>query len=168
MTSETLSGNQYAKGERAFKKFMSIFSTMTQLNLLRNEKQPVQLTFEPDARDIIELERLTGIQFKSTVEHLLDDDMTCADLYSLYQYMLHLEKRHQEFLNMIADQLYNFKPTHKHIKRGNLYQTIHLATLQTSEPIEDGADVTVYRDEDGNVWVRPDDEFNDGRFESIK
>jgi hypothetical protein len=51
-------------------------------------------------------------------------------------------------------------PTHRHIKSNGLYEKLHEGLLEaTLQP------VTIYRDESGQVWVRPTSEFEDGRFE---
>jgi hypothetical protein len=55
------------------------------------------------------------------------------------------------------------KPTHKHLKTGNLYTLIgygkHSETLQ---------EVAIYQDLDNQLWVRPKEMFNDGRFKLLK
>jgi hypothetical protein len=51
-------------------------------------------------------------------------------------------------------------PTHRHVKLGGLYEKLHEGLLEgTMQP------VTIYRDESGQVWVRPTADFEDGRFE---
>lgn len=53
-------------------------------------------------------------------------------------------------------------PTHTHIKTKGKYRLVTHAILEkTLEPY------VVYDDEHGNVWLRPDKEFYDGRFEPI-
>lgn len=50
----------------------------------------------------------------------------------------------------------------KHKKTGGLYTIVRAAKIE--------ADLTpaiVYEDRSGNVWVRPEAEFMDGRFEPI-
>jgi hypothetical protein len=59
-------------------------------------------------------------------------------------------------------------PTHRHIKRGSTYTAIAVGTAQTADKITDNTPVVIYRAEDGSWWVRPQDEFNDGRFEALK
>lgn len=55
----------------------------------------------------------------------------------------------------------------KHKKRGSTYTIIARGRLQVDGDL-DNEKVTVYRGEtDGDVWVRPDYEFNDGRFEVL-
>lgn len=66
-----------------------------------------------------------------------------------------------------ADLVAPFSPTHRHIKRGTEYQFIDEADLQTDKPLSDYEVVSVYRGNDGRVWVRPSSEFNDGRFERL-
>ncbi|HML29892.1 MAG: DUF1653 domain-containing protein [Ancylobacter novellus] len=55
----------------------------------------------------------------------------------------------------------------RHRKRGSTYTVVANATLQTSSPIADDASVVIYQSEDGKLWVRPVDEFFDGRFEEL-
>jgi hypothetical protein len=65
-----------------------------------------------------------------------------------------------------------FEPTHRHVGRsglGNqgLYEVIAEGYLQVSDAQWDEASVTIYRGADGKWWVRPTEEFNDGRFEAV-
>jgi hypothetical protein len=46
--------------------------------------------------------------------------------------------------------------------QGGLYRLIGPAVLET-----DRSDVVIYDDADGAVWVRPVEEFNDGRFSQL-
>jgi hypothetical protein len=56
----------------------------------------------------------------------------------------------------------------RHIKRGSTYTIRSTATLQCSaDPKHDNEAVVIYQADDGSVWVRPADEFFDGRFEAI-
>lgn len=73
------------------------------------------------------------------------------------------------------DCLTAWRPTHQHLKRGSTYRVIGEAEAQvsvagrsdfpaTARLIGDGDKLTVYQGEDGKLWVRFSDEFNDGRF----
>lgn len=62
---------------------------------------------------------------------------------------------------------HSWKATHRHVKRGSHYMHLATAKMQTSGHIEDMQSVEVYQAEDGEWWVRPSHEFNDGRFEEI-
>lgn len=55
----------------------------------------------------------------------------------------------------------------EHIKRGTTYTIVGTARVQTTEPMVDYTSVIVYKDESGNLWVRPKTEFFDGRFKEI-
>lgn len=61
----------------------------------------------------------------------------------------------------------HFLPTHRHRKRGSVYQRLGGGQLQAARPVGDLAVVTIYRAEDGSLWVRPTEEFEDGRFEAV-
>lgn len=78
-----------------------------------------------------------------------------------------------------------WKPTHRHVKSGRLERVIGEAEAQVStgmlgmdigpkytwsrhyRSLHDGVRLTVYQGEDGKLWVRFTDEFNDGRFEAL-
>ena len=60
-----------------------------------------------------------------------------------------------------------WRPTHRHVKRGSSYQRVGTARVQASGLIAEDDAVVVYRAEDGSLWARPMDEFNDGRFEPL-
>lgn len=59
------------------------------------------------------------------------------------------------------------KPTHRHVKRGTLYRLVSSAVLQTEAPVGDNEFLALYQGADGLFWVRPADEFTDGRFEPL-
>ena len=57
---------------------------------------------------------------------------------------------------------------YRHKIRGTLYTVIGSAFLQTSQPLEEGQELVIYKGEDGRLWARPAGEFHDGRFEPQK
>lgn len=52
--------------------------------------------------------------------------------------------------------------THRH-KKGGLYRLLYEGVY---EP--DRSPVAIYDDAEGTIWVRPLEEFNDGRFTPLK
>lgn len=64
----------------------------------------------------------------------------------------------------------------RHVKRGSTYLVLGDAEMQISRPcrpqdmgghlVQEGDKLTVYRAEDGTLWARFSDEFEDGRFEA--
>lgn len=55
-----------------------------------------------------------------------------------------------------------------HVKRGSRYEKIGVAELQCTRPVVEGVPMVVYRSiSDGRLWVRPEQEFNDGRFRKV-
>lgn len=68
--------------------------------------------------------------------------------------------------------------THRHIMRGTEYTLIGIGKIQSAHWTEPNAypnpgavdmrEVAIYSSvDDGTLWVRPVDEFNDGRFEPL-
>ena len=51
-----------------------------------------------------------------------------------------------------------------HTSRKTSYVVVGRAHVQTSKPLNDYDELVVYRGEDGKLWARRLDEFNDGRF----
>lgn len=71
------------------------------------------------------------------------------------------------------------QPTHRHVKRGSEYVLIGYGKMQTElwfDGLDEDGDTTVdmrevaiYRSvDDGSLWVRPREDFEDGRFEVIQ
>ena len=57
----------------------------------------------------------------------------------------------------------DYQPTHRHVKTGGLYRELHRGFLE-----KDLTPVVIYQSSDGRVWVRPEAEFDDGRFEKFE
>jgi len=57
----------------------------------------------------------------------------------------------------------------RHKKRGSVCELIGSAQVQAPDdaPLTDYELVEVYREADGQMWVRRRSEFHDGRFEQI-
>lgn len=76
-----------------------------------------------------------------------------------------------------------WKPTHRHVKSGGEYMLLGSGRMQSGmwfeqkdgdidrpsslEPIDMHL-VAIYRGADGNLWARPREEFDDGRFVLIE
>lgn len=70
-------------------------------------------------------------------------------------------------LDMAARE--NAKPIFKHLKRGTTYTILGTARIQTEWPVVDNVELTVYQGtDDGKMWARPTDEFEDGRFVKLE
>jgi len=57
----------------------------------------------------------------------------------------------------------DWKPTHVHLKSGHEYRVVRVGLNEA-----DLVPVVIYEDREAHVWVRPADEFIDGRFAHIK
>ncbi len=93
----------------------------------------------------------------------------------------------QAILERIADlsALDVWRPTHRHVKRGTEYRVVGTGKMQAEnwwernpnrgqstfgecDQMIDMRKVVIYRSgSDGSLWVRPVEEFNDGRFEPV-
>lgn len=72
-------------------------------------------------------------------------------------------------LTEMADRITSSMRRVRHSKRGSTYVVLGDAEVQAKGMVIEGEVVTVYRCEsDGLLWVRPRDEFNDGRFEDLE
>ena len=58
----------------------------------------------------------------------------------------------------------------RHVKRGTVYREIGRGIFQIAgdSSIADEEPVVIYAGEDGRMWVRPEAEFLDGRFEEVE
>ena len=59
-------------------------------------------------------------------------------------------------------------PRWRHIKRRTEYIEIGRGKAQVAGRILDDEGVVIYRGDDGSLWVRPIEEFEDGRFAKIE
>lgn len=89
-----------------------------------------------------------------------------------------IESRRERRADADKGEAEGWRPTHQHVKRGTTYRVIGEAEAQVStgrqvpQPdgpvhvrnVQDGDKLTVYQGEDGKLWARFTDEFNDGRF----
>lgn len=57
---------------------------------------------------------------------------------------------------------------YRHKKRGTTYEVIGRGILQATEPPIEGDQMVAYKSvETGDIWFRPETEFEDGRFEEL-
>jgi len=58
---------------------------------------------------------------------------------------------------------------YQHVKSGYIVHVLHLARLQTAHPSAhfNDMEIMVVYEHGGNVWVRSEEEFDDGRFKEI-
>ena len=82
-----------------------------------------------------------------------------------FEYRLAFRAAGRVFVEWEMERQSLAEATHK--KRGTTYDVLaELALLQTDTPLEDMAEVVVYRcRETGDFWVRKYSEFYDGRFD---
>lgn len=55
-----------------------------------------------------------------------------------------------------------------HKKRGTKYEIVATGRLQCGKPLHDMEKVIIYKGEDGQYWVRSEEQFFDGRFVEIE
>lgn len=69
----------------------------------------------------------------------------------------------------LAALLSPWRPKWRHKKRGSDYEEVGEALLQNSYNLHlpDNAILMIYRSQDGHLYARPIDEFNDGRFDAL-
>ncbi|MBS7812312.1 hypothetical protein [Roseococcus pinisoli] len=58
-------------------------------------------------------------------------------------------------------------PVYRHVKRGTEYTVLGQGELQMSADLVDGAELVIYRGDDGKIWFRETGEFHDGRFVKV-
>ncbi len=91
-----------------------------------------------------------------------------SNLNTLVHAQRRFEQSELEKAELMTQIQFQAKPVQmRHVKRGTVYDLVCVAMVQTDTPLNDYDQVMIYRGEDGQTWVRPLSEFNDGRFEPI-
>lgn len=62
----------------------------------------------------------------------------------------------------VAAAPHRLRRTVRHRQNGRLYWELHRGVLRA-----DGTVMVVYRGEDGRIWIRPAEQFDDGRYEQV-
>jgi hypothetical protein len=106
-------------------------------------------------KDVIDLIRDYGNDALPDSEYRL----ACNDLIEALT-----ETQHSALSAQVQDVA---EERYRHKKRGSEYIVIARGILQVDADL-DNEKVVIYRGDDGKTWVRPEYEFNDGRFELIK
>jgi hypothetical protein len=91
-----------------------------------------------------------------------------ANINTLIHAQRRFERSELEKAELITQIQFQELPVQmRHVKRGTIYDLVCVASIQTDTPLNDYDQVMVYKGEDGQTWVRPLTEFNDGRFEPV-
>jgi hypothetical protein len=91
-----------------------------------------------------------------------------SNLNTLVHAQHRFEQSEIEKAELLTQIQFQGKPVQmRHVRRGTIYDLVCVASIQTDTPLNDYDQVMVYRGEDGQTWVRPLSEFNDGRFEPV-
>lgn len=114
------------------------------------------------------VEKRSGYRFPGIVTAI---DETTSDAYPRYV----VTADHPDFAGMkhifapwqLRPRTGCTERRYRHLKRGSTYTVVDDGELQTSRPLVEGDIIRAYRSEDGRLWLRPADEFLDGRFEEI-
>lgn len=148
--------------------------TMLDLDALERIEKAVALREEGARQDArrraIQSSKSLAELFAEQMEYATVHNLRCADLRALLTALKDAQARasapdHGEVERLRAGRdAMEWRPTHRHVKRGTDYQVIGTASLQAGEPVGEAASLVVYRDENGRLWVRPEVEFDDGRF----
>lgn len=117
--------------------------------------------------NLLRYHRAKVAQAKLTLEN--ENRMYPAHAVASASHELQVHAEHVRTLEEFQAELQDDFPLWLHVKRGDgVYAEVGVAIAQCEAPIQDSDHVVLYRGENGAWWIRPPEEFRDGRFVQVE